>query len=291
MVLTGNRDEVLPIIDKMSVTPLPNYVFRNNRNLTFDNVAAFWGLDTPGFSNGCAYGDLDNDGDLDLVVNNVNMEAFIYRNESNQLTDNAYLQFQFQGADKNTFAIGTSVRLYHGGKVIVQELQPSRGFQSSVDYVMTVGLGETQKVDSVVVIWPDDKVTKLKNVEVNQRLSLRQTDAKETWIPSIKGKQQTLFTEITSNAFEKHQEDHFDDFDQEGLLWKQLSKEGPALAVGDINNDGNDDVFVGGAKGQPGTLYLHTGRSGSPRSASRCASSPRSSTACRLVTTASRTRR
>lgn len=259
MVLTGNKDEVIPIINKMKATPLPNYAFRNKGDLTFDNMAEAWGLATPTFSNGCAYADLDNDGDLDLVINNVNMEASIYRNESRELTNNAYLQFQLKGAAANTFAIGALVKVYMGETMIVQEQQPSRGFQSSVDYVMTFGLGNHQKVDSVVVIWPDNRVTKLENVDVNQRLLLSQEDATGVWKPSPQPKRQTLFDEIKTNKLQKHEEDLFDDFDQEGLLWRQISREGPALAVADVNNDGNEDVFVGGAKGQPGNLYLHKG--------------------------------
>src|SRR5690606_2657060 len=183
----------------------------------------------------------------------------IYRNESRELTNNAYLQFQLKGAAANTFAIGALVKVYMGETMIVQEQQPSRGFQSSVDYVMTFGLGNHQKVDSVVVIWPDNRVTKLENVDVNQRLLLSQEDATGVWKPSPQPKRQTLFDEIKTNKLQKHEEDLFDDFDQEGLLWRQISREGPALAVADVNNDGNEDVFVGGAKGQPGNLYLHKG--------------------------------
>lgn len=259
MVLTGNKDEVIPIIDKMSKTPLPNYAFRNNHDLTFKDVTADWGLDAPGFSNGLAYADLDNDGDLDIIVNNVNMEAFVFRNESRQMTDNAYLQFQLKGSGQNTYAIGTTIRVYLGDTMLTQELQPSRGFQSSVDYVMTFGLGTREKVDSVVVIWPDHKMTKLQNIDVNQRLTLSHTDATLNWTPEPELKLETIFAEIKSNSLQKHHEDPFDDFDHEGLLWRQLSREGPALAVGDVDSDGNEDVFVGGAKGQPGVLYLHSG--------------------------------
>jgi enediyne biosynthesis protein E4 len=259
MVLTGNKDEVLSIIDKMPVKPLSNYAYKNNKDFTFKNATQEWGLEIPGFSNGCAYADLDGDGDLDLVVNNVNMEAFVFRNESRQITNNNYLQVQLKGNDKNTFAIGAAVRLYVGENIILQELMPSRGFQSSMDYVMTIGLGEYDRIDSVSVRWPDSKVTILQNVEVNQKIVLSQSAAKDLKLPINKESGSKLFTEWSKNILESHQEDYFDDFDQEGLISKQLSREGPALAIGDINNDGNEDIFIGGAKGQPGKIYLHEG--------------------------------
>lgn len=271
--ITKTRDVsgMTSVINKMPVTALSNYAYKNNRDLTFDNATSKWGLDIPSFSSGCAYGDLDLDGDLDLVVNNVNMEAFVFRNESRQLTDNSYLQFQFKGNDRNTFSIGTSVKLYFGKNVILQELMPSRGFQSSMDYVMTVGLGEQKSVDSVIVTWPDNKRTILKNVNVNQKLMLLQSEAseykfvnKESPAPSV------LFEELDNIQFNSHKENLFDDFDQEGLVIKYLSKEGPALAVGDVNEDGNEDVFVGGAKGQAGTIYLHEGNGKLTFSASSC---------------------
>lgn len=259
MVLTGNKDEVLSIIDKMPVKPLPNYAYKNNKDFTFKNATHEWGLEIPSFSNGCAYADLDGDGDLDLVVNNVNMEAFVFRNESRQITNNNYLQLQLKGNGKNTFAIGASVKLYIGESIIFQELMPSRGFQSSMDYVMTIGLGEYAKIDSVSVLWPDNKVTILQNVKVNQKLILSQSDAMEWKFQVNKASKSTLFTEWNKNSLESHQEDYFDDFDQEGLISKQISREGPALAIGDINSNGNEDIFIGGAKGQPGKIYLHEG--------------------------------
>lgn len=257
---TRDVSKTTSIISKMPVTALSNYAFSNNKNLTFNNSTQDWGLDTPGFSNGCAYGDLDLDGDLDLVINNVNMEAFVYRNESRQMTDHHYLQFQLKGTKGNTFAIGASVKLYMGNEIMVQELMPSRGFQSSMDYVMTMGLGKHTIIDSIRVVWPDNRVTTLTNVKADQKIVLSQSDAKKDVLSNSPVRPEPpLLSELGKTSLEKHQEDLFDDFNQERLVTKQLSKEGPALAIGDINNDGNEDVFIGGAKGQAGQIYLHEG--------------------------------
>ncbi|MEO1009734.1 MAG: VCBS repeat-containing protein [Bacteroidota bacterium] len=256
MALTGKKESIDSIINKMPVKPQPNYAYQNNGDITFKNVSGEWGLGVPSLSNGAAYGDLDNDGDLDLVVNNVNMQAFIYRNNTEKLTENNYLKLRFKGAAPNLFAIGTSVRLYYRNNSVIQELIPSRGFQSSMDYVMTIGVGTAKKIDSLRVLWPDDTTQKLVDIKTNQELVLKQDEANETLSPPKPNQVKTLVMEVRQSALETHNENTYQDFDYEGLISKLLSQEGPAMTVGDVNGDGNDDVFIGGAKGQAAQLYL-----------------------------------
>ncbi len=259
MALTGQKESIDSIINKMPIAKQTNYAYKNNKDLTFTNETHNWGLDIPSLSNGAAYGDLDNDGDLDIVINNVNMKAFIYKNNSESVTENNYIKLQFKGMENNKFAIGTAVKLYFDNNVVIQELIPSRGFQSSMDHVMTIGLGTTKIIDSLRIIWPDDRTQILIDVNANQLLTFNQTDVKEKYIPFKKKKKKTLLRELSNKQLVAHQENNYSDFDYEGLISKMLSQDGPALAVADINGDGNEDVFIGGAKNQPGTVYLHKG--------------------------------
>ncbi len=259
MALTGEKQSIDSIIAKMPIAPQPNYAYRNKGDITFSNETENWGLDLPSMSNGAAYGDLDNDGDLDIVVNNVNMEAFVYENHSEKKSGNNYLKLKFEGKDGNRFAIGTAVKLYFDDQVIVQELMPSRGFQSSVDYIMTIGLGKNTAIDSLRVIWPDDSTQKFNNIKTNQFLTLKNSEAQEIFIPNNKSIANPLLKELSNSKLLVHKENNYNDFDYEGLISKMLSQEGPALAVADVNGDGNEDIFIGGGANQAGVLYLHKG--------------------------------
>ncbi len=256
MALTGKKEEINFIINKMPSTPIVNYAFKNNHDLTFTNMANKWGFGKKTFSNGAAYADLDNDGDLDVIINNVNQKTLVYENTSDKKLKNNFLKTKLNGTAKNRFGIGTRVKLFYKNQIFDQECMPARGFQSSVDYVLNFGLGKITQLDSLQVIWPNKKTQILKNVVANQSLILNAADAVSNYIPKIKSVQKTLFQKVNKHPFLAHKEDNYNDFEFEGLAPEQLSKQGPAIAVGDVNNDGLEDVYMGGAYDQLGHLYL-----------------------------------
>ena len=259
MVLTGEKREVDAIIKKMPSNPIPNRAFKNGGNLRFTDEAVNWGLAQPSFSNGASYGDLDNDGDLDLVVNNVNQKAFVYQNNSRQLSKNNFVGITLKGLGSNTQAVGSTIKIYQGASVQLREVIPSRGFQSSVDYKMIIGLGNSV-ADSVIINWPDKTVSAYRSPPINKFYIFQQADAKKNETKSEQGTRQTLLQSITGQDFEKHQEDEYVDFYYERGVPMLLSKEGPKAAYGDVNADGLDDVYVCGAANQHGQLYLQTGK-------------------------------
>ncbi|HVE78913.1 MAG TPA: VCBS repeat-containing protein, partial [Gemmatimonadaceae bacterium] len=256
-----SKVDFLRLTSAMAATPLPNYAFRNLGGLRFANAAAEWGLATPSFSSGAAYGDLDGDGAPDLVVNNVDEEAFVYRNNARARGGNRYLQVRLEGAARNRLAVGARVTVHAGGAEEMQELHPTRGFQSSVDYVLTFGLGERGRVDSVTVEWPDGRASARANVAVDQRLVVRHAESAPAAAGGARVAARTpppLLTDVTARVAlpYAHKENDFVDFDRERLIPKMLSTEGPLVAVADVNADGRDDAFIGGAKEQPGELLL-----------------------------------
>lgn len=253
MTISGEKEEVENIINKMPSTPIPNYALHNQGDLKFVNKATEWGLGQEGFSNGAGYADLDNDGDLDLIVNNLNMPSFIYRNNSEKLEHN-FIKLKVKGTGQNTMGIGSSIYLYTGEDVLFQELIPTRGFQSSVDYDMTIGIGKRKAIDSIKIIFPDRSMAVIQDVQINQTLTLNQSEATGKAV-TPKKMEKKWFSELLTN-FQVNMEDEYIDFNFEGLIPKMQSREGPGIAVGDIDKDGNDDVYIGSPFGTAGKIYL-----------------------------------
>ncbi|THV59526.1 RNA-binding protein [Flagellimonas alvinocaridis] len=233
-----------------------NYAYKNLGHLKFEKETTAWGLGGKSLSSGAAYVDLDNDGDYDLVVNNMDEEAFIYRNNSEKITQNNYLKIQLKGKDKNTLAIGSKIIVEADTLKLQHELYTSRGFQSSVDPSIIFGLGKVGTIGELKVIWPDGSITQKNNIAVNQTLQLDQNEA--TAQENTVGEIAALFTEITQDSLVtfNHKENRFIDFERELLLPHMLSTQGPKLAVSDVNGDGLKDIYIGGAQGQPGKMFL-----------------------------------
>ncbi len=251
--------DMLGLIQKMPSTKINNYIFKNTDGTNFINHSTDWGLEKKTISNGAAYADLDNDGDNDLIVCNLGENVSIYQNQQEKIQQNNYIKLQLKGSSKNTFGLGTKIWITIGDNVLFHETYYTRGYQSSVEPLLTIGLGKATNIKGIKIRWPDGKISLLQDVKPNQKLDILQEKAGlGENLQMASAKKPKLFRDVTEESgmdFE-HIENPYVDFKAERLLLYQLSKMGGKLAVADVNQDGNDDVFLNGAAGQAGQLYL-----------------------------------
>ncbi|HEY9490197.1 MAG TPA: VCBS repeat-containing protein, partial [Chryseosolibacter sp.] len=256
MQRTNRNVALVEIINKMPPIEVRNYFYKNNGDLTFDKTSDAWGFEKNSVSNAAAYADLDNDGDLDLIVCNTNAEVGVFRNNSDVLTKNHFLKIILHGSGKNKFGTGAKVILYNKGLHQHQEMIPVRGLQSSVNYELVFGLGKIKKVDSLRVIWPDSSVQTLYNVEGNRALSLFQKNAR--MVKEKKVDRATIFGEDQSALGITFVEAKGTllDFKRDRMIPNSISTSGPKLVMGDINNDGLEDLFIAACKGTENRLHI-----------------------------------
>lgn len=253
-------DEEFESIQFMPPVFIPNYLFQNIGNLNFRNKTEEWGLDQPSFSSGAVYVDLNDNGMLDLVVNNVNMHSFVYKNNTEADSLKNYLKVLLDGSSYNTTGIGSKVILYKDDQIFYQEQMPVRGFQSSVDHVLHFGLGEHSSVDSVLVIWPDGSFETSSELASNQKVTFDQSDASGDFDYSLlhRSYDNAIFENASDRLTDdfEHVENNYNDFSQEPLLPYKLSRMGPAVAVGDVTGNGLDDIYIGSAHRNGSKLFL-----------------------------------
>ena len=260
MAKAKQEADTFKLVSTMTSTPLHNYMFRNNGDLTFSDKSDEWGFDALNFSSGSAFSDLDNDGDLDLIINNQNEFGSIYKNHVRERNPgNNYIDILLRGTDRNTQAIGSKVMVYSSEGMQYFEKMHTRGFQSSVTEKIHVGLGPAARADSVVVQWPRGGQTVVRNVAAGQLLKITEDAEGEAESNDVAASKGTLFKKVETRIPFTHAEYGFNDFKRQPLLLTMLTNCGPVIAKGDVNGDGLEDVYVGGAEENPGKLYLQEG--------------------------------
>ena len=248
------REDVMQLIKEMPSSNVTNYIFKNKQGHSFQNNNQEWGINQPSNSNGAVYADLDNDGDLDLVVNNINQPAFIYKNESQKLNSNHFLQLHLTGEAGNTQGLGAKLNLYHNGQIQSLEQNPARGYLSNVSFNLHFGLGNAEKADSLIVIWSSGKVQRLYNIKANQLLNISEKEALEK--SSIVKPVTKWFSETASNIKCEPLDTNINDFNRQLLLISQLSYSGPCMTKYDLNNDGLEDLMIGGSAGEATRIFM-----------------------------------
>ena len=259
-----NKDSLIATYYKDLLSVMPekkevNLLYLNNKDFTFSEMNQAWQLNAPTATNGAVYADLDNDGDLDIIGNNINDPAIIYRNNSRELEPgNNYLTINLKGKNGNVNGIGARVSLHYGGVEQTKELYMSRGFQSSVSSRLHYGIGQIDTIDKISITWSDGKYQSIQDVLVNQELLLNYDDAQVVLAHDGSKDAAFIFKDVSHDlgSVYRHKENDFDDFQRETLLPHKFSQNGPALAVGDVNNDGLDDFYIGGAKDEASELWV-----------------------------------
>lgn len=254
----GMSKNDLALIEELPRKKVNNYIFKNNGNLTFENVSNKWLNNKPSFSNGAVYVDLDNDGDLDLVTNNINEQASIHENLSNSSKErNNFIKIKFKGNDQNKFGLGAKVKVFVDSLEILQENYSTRGYLSSISPNLNLGLGKAKRIDSLIVIWPKGNYQILQNIAVNSTLILNENNSKNNYYQEFKSEDNGRILQNSKlNINYRHRDNSFVEFTRDPLIPYMNTYQGPDISISDVNNDGLEDVFLSGAKTKPSQLYI-----------------------------------